>query len=1812
MKKKIFGAVIFIIFSFSCKGPIGLGSEVDISLPSVSIGNYATGGVISNGDYVKGSIILTGSFDDDTEVAKVELSLNEGVTFSEATLDAEAKTWSFAINTALYVDGEKNITVKVTDKAGKSREEQRFLIFDNTKPVVVVSYAAGYEGSVGNYEVTVRGEAVDPFRIKRVFGEVVSGSASFSTFTGLYSWNASITTSGTGIYSIKIYAEDFAGNISDVLFYYNELVTANSNSAITTDSVYTIYNGGAVSGATITYANLVSLKKTFLPLTVDLSLDEPNITVINPEDGDKLGPGSLIVGRVIDDDGVNLDSVTLSFNGGDFEWDSVPVGNTKDLDDKTVSFFYEIPDSVNSGDDNYFQVKANDIYGLPKISDPVTFSFDAGAPTLTLTSHDSGDIINSYTVTFAGEASDDSGITAVKYSLDNGATWTAGTFTSGSSGDLSIEWETEIIFDEDRSYNIKFRAEDDNSSFSIYNLFVEIDTEAPEYTIESPSKGLYVNSTVTFRGSFTDKNTITSGYILVGTETGTNTWQELSNLNYWSYSIDSRMYDNATLAEQLSPDSTVWKLDVRVKATDIAGNQVISDEDYYFVYIDNSLDSPTVFILNPSDGVSVGGPLRVAGTSFDDDRVYKVYVSLDYGAYGSVDWYEAEGTNPWSVEINTSGELYSVAEGHEGLVTIRVRAQDSKDGGSTGDIYGDVVEVDVQFDDTLPFIGDITPAISEYVKDTFYLDAIFYDKISAEPDINEGIQRVEISFNNGASYVDITSHANVTRSATAEYDRYIMDDYPIDTTDPGLTILNGVLYLRLKVIDNAGYQNIETLTYLVDNTFPSGAITSDLTDAYGSAFVVQGTSEDLGTVAGVKRVEVYVSDVAESLFYSLRTTDSLSTTGLSLDLGSGGGEVLYPTGNAAYIASIDDFSENGNDASGDGDGFDESITLAELTYNWFFKFDSNLLDDGQYKIHYIVFDVAENGKYYSDTIFVKNSKPVIDSVQIGIDLNNDGDSADVGELSLYNPGSLVTARYNYLKLTINDSSGNGDKLYYFIKDSVQLNVDTSSNVLEVLDTSGYTEGENTITCRVVDDVGIIVELDVKVVIDNVDDNYPVGRFIQFYDREKDGEYLYYNGTAWGYTHTESDSFVPVGKFESTVFGHYESSDYVVYGGRPSLSGDIYIYGYAHDDQLINNIYIGYDKDKNGTIDADEKILVASGSASGLLASEDEDLFVIDTRVNRTQTLTDAGGHSLYWTFKFDTSLVDGASGEDIGLELFVEDLSGKFNGDDPSPDPADIYSVDVNVYPYILSVVNEATGLSSDVLRSAQGYYSINLDASDNLIVTGFNFHSSATAYLSDTAISATGDGTALTTTYVSKTQVKVSKDISTSGYLTIFNGSIPSINNLNGSDDMNLEKETGVIISEIWEDDRYLHLWELTELLPSTTNQTFYYPDMVMAGDTPIFAYCNDNNGYTYRTTGLDSTSALIGRWFERSTAIAKNSSNTYYIVSVEDAFAGGSSGFLQLNYNDKSGGARIDNAYAGQSGVIELIGVDYSSRQLNRFKYPKIIASGSDAATQVYITVYDAHPSLKSLRFFSFKTDGDTSDNLTEPTIDSDVASNGNFVIPDTDGGKSSQHYAMTLLGGSIYVAYYDESDTTLKIKYSSDHTSSELANAASSWDTIEVDTTPLNGRYVSMTDDGTDLYLAYYDGANSDLKFAKVKLSDSSVQIFTIDAYLSIGTWTNIQFIGGLPYIAYYADSYNGTNKSVRIAYPTAVGNILTHGVAESGASQAYSGNWEIITVPTLSNPRGGIEQFNKVQLGTNTSSNPVVGWLGDSLEVGELKQ
>jgi hypothetical protein len=181
----------------------------------------------------------------------------------------------------------------------------------------------------------------------------------------------------------------------------------------------------------------------------------------------------------------------------------------------------------------------------------------------------------------------------------------------------------------------------------------------------------------------------------------------------------------------------------------------------------------------------------------------------------------------------------------------------------------------------------------------------------------------------------------------------------------------------------------------VDNYVPEGTYPgSEPVALQGTDSILQGTATDPnGSISGIDRIEVYLERNGGiynplSTAYDYDTNYDPDIPAEETTFGSGLYYPVNPTG--AGVMIIDDVNELGDDSvSGDGDGFNESLTLVASTWNWWVEFNSENIPDGLINIHYVIVDKAGNKTHYSKAARIGNNPPVISSVRLGTDINYD-------------------------------------------------------------------------------------------------------------------------------------------------------------------------------------------------------------------------------------------------------------------------------------------------------------------------------------------------------------------------------------------------------------------------------------------------------------------------------------------------------------------------------------------------------------------------------------------------------------------------------------------------------------------------------------------------------------------------------------------------------------------------------------------------------------------------------------------------------
>ena len=1610
--------------------------------------------------------------------------------------------------------------MRVTDGTGKTIEKRILLYFDNPPPIVLVKVPLGYVYPPNEYNgtVAIRGDAVDQFPISRIAVEIQNASGtplvSVPSVTGTNSWSYNFPSIGLvgGIENCRmiVTAYDMAGNASSAFYHIADVTALNGGTALSVEDVAAIAGGETVGS--VNPAELATIAKTAaspLTLRINQGLDLPVFDIYNPDPAgtpaeNVLSPSSKAIGMVTDDaEGVNVSTIQISFDGGGWNPVQTTVGTGL-----AVRWEHSLSSLVPG--DHTLQLRASDNLGAQGYSVDVDFSIDAGAPSIEITSPTQGSYLNSTSFLITGTAASGDTVTGVYLSKDDGATWDPSPATS-TSGDWDT-WEYSLTGAPTDAVSIKARVTA-GAKVAYYNLSVVVDTQFPTVSFLSPTKASSVNGPVTVRGSSSDNRQITKVELRLGEPAN---WIVLSDPYSWDYLFDSAGYANATYATESPPASNIWRLNVYARVTDIAGNVTTTTSSTYYFFIDQALDKPRVTVISPPAGTTnVAGPVLVSGTALDDDGLHHVEMQIDVNGDGDfadyVDfwsgsakgadgdtldrferedtWYSVSGTSLWSQQINGYGEMYQTEVGHNGDITVRARAVDTKDGGLTAGIAGDISEFSIHLDDTIPRIESLSLVSGDFVQGLFHITGQALD--------DEQIGTVQISYDGGINYQNLAPGSYVVNT--------LKDwslDITIDTRPSGLDISSGILYLRLKITDNANYQSLTPLNLNVDNVYPTNSpsgYTGAAGDINGTAARVQGTAQDAGTVSGIQEIEVYfVRDIASVMYVYNPTTGATAAVG-SFDFGDGSGAVSYPTGAGSdnYKITINDFNEFGNDAggNGDGDGFNESLTLAGSTYNWWAEFNSNLIPDGTVEIHYLVMDNSGNGHHYQTAGFVKNHKPSISSVTVGSDIDQSG-TVEVDEQFAYS--GAFKARYR-LYLAISAADDQPLSSYQVIRDPYGTPQVILSAASGTIDVTGYSEGALSLLCRVTDTDGITAESLLAVTIENNDTVPPV---------------LNLAALAQG----------------QLVAGHLEESGASLHDGTDAdVSGTIALSGTATDNQRVQRISVqidNFDADGAGPLAAGAERIVAQWTGTSLL-SQDAAL-VIDS-----QTLSESSGHQVSWTYTWNSAGVTNVAGNNLAVRFRAYDFA-------PA---ASLDSETVDVVPYLSGIIR-----TLGTNRSKYGRYAVQ-EGETGVVLSGYNLAQTGANWVRvyNTA-GAAYDTVAVTAAGSPYTSMTVSlAAVTHSGWLRLAVNGVEATNNINNNAlTPNKEDDGSGLGSTLWNDDRYLRVWAVGAAFNQSDDPE--HPSMGILADGTLYGAWTNNAG----SSGYYATTAARTTFHNKYdppvyTDLVVDAADRLSIGFLANYFNGGTAWGFAAVWTATAPNQNNWNNYDGYA--FEWLGTD---SMLFQFQRPRVVRSGNN----IHLAYYDVN--TKTMKYgYVLSTD------LSSQNI-SDTAPNGANIEPhlNLDGGEAypaggGQTGTLTSLAGEYLaidvdengnpvILYYDNASQTLKLAWSTSATPTAYTNwrIQSVFQAGDPNRT-YSGKYVTMKIDANgNLHAACSRTSSGSLIYLYAPDADGANYVFQnsveVDYEGAVGTWPDITLNGTTPYLSYLNNSMIGTFEGLKMAY------------------------------------------------------------------------
>ncbi len=1816
-----------------------------------------------------------------------------------------APTVDFTGANAVTIDtsfgsGTYEIFLEASD-GNHTREKSISVFVDKTDPVL--DFDIEFPGSTQNNIIDITGTASDTYSSVQSIDfriiDVNSGNAEMALPTGtpqnLTNW----------------IIQDFDTRNSTLLSYAAD--NGDGTYDLTLRAIVTDLAGNTYSTA----------GGNDLVFTIDQSQDNPVVSFDDiATDGSSTITSTVITGNVTDDDGItdiivetwdqgntgptpnDTETVELTrgaYGGTDLDWRI----DLQSIDNGLRAIRVRVIDSVDNNGQDY----SGTDYSRTDTG-KIEFRLDTLDPTVAITSPNSvvtWSANNSFD--FSGTSSDANGVTALEYKIDSND------FSSGTTvitGDLS-NWSFTIPQGDlaDGPHTIYVRATDSVNNTYVTSQQVVVDKTAPTIEVTSPVNGDTVFGPLTIGGTASDNSggagvdsiSIGLGKQIDPGDLEGSTWVAVSGQTSWSFDfLNINDYANNTYsynAEDANMNGVedggetwgdIWNFTFYVRVVDSAGEGAGGNIGYltsYTLQIDPKQDRPNVTILSPDNGSTVGGYVRLFGSATDGQYIEKVQIAVDVNNNGDytddvwteggtpdettdgINWYLANGTNSWNVNLNENGEFNPTGGDSTREITFMVRAKDYKENPGDG-IYSAEVEYSVTFNVNYPQFSDVSLSSGQTVGGSETLTAIIRDETDLDRIVFSNKSPLLDSttiYENPGSYTLPLTDTTVVQTTTNPYSgtditveligendsegRYDVDypgsyavTIPIDTEAPGLyPNAAGSMSVELSAYDvttPSAFSNQNLISFYVDNVAPSSLTYTGDTQILGTEAELQGTVEDLGTVRGIERVVVYMTNADGHLvrLQNSSGTENSFTVAQILDEEN--------TAFDEYRMVIDRDVENGNDTppTGDGDGIPEYLTLSAGTYNWSGIFDSNLVTDGQVTVHYIAEDHAGNQRTGQTNAFIANHAPSIDSIILGTDLNADS-SITVNELtSPITTGYTstdYTARNNNLLIGIDTSGGNGTVRYRVtqadesFEQTAVLNVSAGSFVIDepyIIQEAGTTDftaigatdntpgtvfiatgaGSGTgvasrfleidttlwddadsngksftvhvfdsTTSDDADDTNELTDtITLNLNIDNIDDVPPsigIAPFGQAYNDVDDDDAKTLEAVSEYTDNIELDG-------NSNLLGHVEyAADSLHDGLDADISGSVIFQGKVEDNQIVDRITATIPGYNSGT---EFNIYTAAG---GSLSNGTDWSFSIDG----DEHFTDDHGNVFNWDFQWNSATITNTAVNNLTITFTVYDASGTNSATD---------TIDVDIVPYITDIVTRLSSVNQNepsvFSRSALGRYPV--ASGEEVIINGFNLSTATDSVLINGIPKSPTSGTRTSIT------VNVGTDTS-SGPISVTTNFIESINNINDNS-VSYNQEPNNINNNLLVDDRGLYIWDFGDLISSAslTSPRFtmdeasnYY---LSYGNNSNRMYLNNNgsvqqydqtyNSFHHTIVGYDLSGNIYGASSNTdriSNTVNGATSYTFYSRTPGNNATGNTAG-----YSNGTNKRRLELAYNGSTGVYDI----------NRVEFPdmSIHGSGTDAdPAEVCMIYYDANSVNDEVKF-RYGEIGNNADTISG-SLGNNLSNNnpgsatGFQVIADSTstypGGEFVAVDATST--GVAVVAWYDSHNRRLIYSYNTNPSGASEAQWQSNAQVIDDD---FAGWYVDVAVDGADgVHIAYYNSSSGDLKYAYLSSYDAATEPVVVDSYLSTGTQltidTRLEGANYVPYISYYQPSFNSTTNSIRVAWQTDFSSL-----SDGATNDFFTGKWEIMTLPTNNIPVDG-----RVGLGVPTS-----GTYADSIYLG----
>jgi hypothetical protein len=495
-------------------------------------------------------------------------------------------------------------------------------------------------------------------------------------------------------------------------------------------------------------------------IVFDNSNDFPELILNTPLDGDIISNDFNVSGLAFDDDG--LAAVYWRILTPRNPWDTIEETTTRHRNTEFNRFETEqnflMPISIYDVTDgeNILEIFASDMYGVQCETIRRVFKVST-APPVSVVTAPSMDIWNRGNIVVRGTSFDLNGIDDILISMDNGVSYQKANFTSSQRDPAPWNINLNTKAYTDGIYSMLVRTIDKYGISSFASGIINIDNTPPEIDLGSPRNGDRIGVTLNLTGQVYDNIEFTRLAVQLVNVENPNVQR--------SFDLPKQFVIMEAIDVTAFPDGDYT---VKIVAYDQSGNETSLIRNFNIL---KARAASEVAIINPLPGISHHGPLIVSGKITGAVIPEKVTLMLDNKDYALIDVnrygifrYELPD-DAIETEDPVVFSAYFRTPGGERIVSFenKVRVYD----------YGPMLVVDSHNDGDVitrrPYISgrafftpppspDDAEAVEEEGDGELEAEEAPVIKLSskeqkAKAKLNPQVRKVEISFDNGRSFV---------------------------------------------------------------------------------------------------------------------------------------------------------------------------------------------------------------------------------------------------------------------------------------------------------------------------------------------------------------------------------------------------------------------------------------------------------------------------------------------------------------------------------------------------------------------------------------------------------------------------------------------------------------------------------------------------------------------------------------------------------------------------------------------------------------------------------------------------------------------------------------------------------------------------------------------------------------------------------------------------------------------------------------------------------------------------------------------------